>query len=210
MLAAAHLITIRMVEELPTGSKDPAPLIDIKGAVLAVGLVPGSLGAAVLHNVQQPARRSVHGADGPVRVDAGLGRGLGHGAGDHERWVRRWRNRGGPPRPWHSAGEGPAAGQCGDVDAQSPETVASPVSTFLIGPLAQFVAIPLMTDGAGARLFGSWFRTGPDRGMALLFIAAGLIGLTITLLAFRSRGYRRLSNYYAGSDEAPAPAHRSA
>jgi len=94
--------------------------------------------------------------------------------------------------------------------AQSLETVASPVSTFLIGPLAQFVAIPLMTDGAGARLFGSWFRTGPDRGMALLFIAAGLIGLTITLLAFRSRGYRRLSNYYAGSDEAPAPAHRSA
>jgi MFS transporter, DHA3 family, multidrug efflux protein len=67
--------------------------------------------------------------------------------------------------------------------AQSLETVASPVSTFL---------------------------TGPDRGMALLFIAAGLIGLTITLLAFRSRGYRRLSNYYAGSDEAPAPAHRSA
>jgi DHA3 family multidrug efflux protein-like MFS transporter len=94
--------------------------------------------------------------------------------------------------------------------AQSLETVASPVSTFLIGPLAQFVAIPLMTDGAGARLFGSWFGTGPDRGMALLFIAAGLIGLTITLLAFRSRGYRRLSNYYAGSDEAPAPAHRSA
>jgi hypothetical protein len=29
-------------------------------------------------------------------------------------------------------------------------------------------------------------------------------------LAFRSRGYRRLSNYYPGSDEAPAPAHRSA
>jgi len=46
-----------------------------------------------------------------------------------------------------------------------------------------------MTDGAGARRIGSWFGTGPDRGMALLFIAAGLIGLTITLLAFCSRGY---------------------
>jgi MFS transporter, DHA3 family, multidrug efflux protein len=41
MLAAAHLITIRVVEELPTGSKESAPLIDIKGAVSAVGLVPG-------------------------------------------------------------------------------------------------------------------------------------------------------------------------
>ncbi|MCE3275087.1 MAG: transporter [Propionibacteriaceae bacterium] len=50
---------------------------------------------------------------------------------------------------------------------------------------------------AGARRIGSWFGTGPDRGMALLFIAAGLIGLTITLLAFRSRGYRELSSYYS-------------
>ena len=41
MLAAAHLITIRVVEELHTGSKESAPLIDIKGAVSAVGLVPG-------------------------------------------------------------------------------------------------------------------------------------------------------------------------
>jgi MFS transporter, DHA3 family, multidrug efflux protein len=37
-----------------------------------------------------------------------------------------------------------------------------------------------MTDGAGGRHIGSWFGTGPDRSMALLFIAAGLIGLTIT------------------------------
>ena len=61
-----------------------------------------------------------------------------------------------------------------------------------------------MRDGAGARRIGSWSGTGPDRGMALLFIAAGLIGLTITLLAFCSRGYRELSNYYSQGGEAPA------
>jgi DHA3 family multidrug efflux protein-like MFS transporter len=57
---------------------------------------------------------------------------------------------------------------------------------------------------AGARRIGSWFGTGPDRGMALLFIAAGLIGLTITLLAFRSRGYRELSSYYSEGAKASA------
>jgi MFS transporter, DHA3 family, multidrug efflux protein len=88
--------------------------------------------------------------------------------------------------------------------AQSLETVASPVSAFLVGPLAQFVAIPLMTDGAGARLIGSWFGTGPDRGMALIFIAAGLIGLLVTLLAFRSRGYHRLTRSYKSEDQAAA------
>jgi MFS transporter, DHA3 family, multidrug efflux protein len=41
MLAAAHLITIKVAEERPTGSKQPARLVDIKGAVSAVGLVPG-------------------------------------------------------------------------------------------------------------------------------------------------------------------------
>jgi MFS transporter, DHA3 family, multidrug efflux protein len=50
--------------------------------------------------------------------------------------------------------------------------------------LVTFIADPgftdLMTDGAGGRHIGSWLGTGPDRGMALLFIAAGLIGLTIT------------------------------
>ena len=50
-----------------------------------------------------------------------------------------------------------------------------------------------MTDGAGADLIGSWFGTGPDRGMALLFIGSGLVGVVITLLAFRTRSYDRLS-----------------
>src|SRR5688572_14479587 len=41
MLAVGHLITIKVAEEAPTGSKQPAQLIDIKGAVSAVGVVPG-------------------------------------------------------------------------------------------------------------------------------------------------------------------------
>ena len=81
--------------------------------------------------------------------------------------------------------------------AQSLETAASPITAFLIGPIAQFIVIPLMTDGAGAETIGSWFGTGPERGMAVIFIVAGCIGLVVTVLALRSRSYRNLSARYA-------------
>ena len=81
--------------------------------------------------------------------------------------------------------------------AQSVEQAASPLTAFLVAPLTQFVMIPFMTDGAGARWIGPWFGTGPDRGMALVFIATGVIGLVVTLLALASRPYRRLSRAYA-------------
>ena len=77
--------------------------------------------------------------------------------------------------------------------AQTVERAAAPVTAFLIGPVAELWAIPFMTTGSGARLIGPWFGTGPDRGMALVFILAGLIGLAVTLLAMRTRAYRILS-----------------
>ncbi|NGP17580.1 MFS transporter [Devosia aurantiaca] len=83
--------------------------------------------------------------------------------------------------------------------AQSVEQSASPLTAFLIGPLTQFVVIPFMTDGAGADAIGSWFGTGPDRGIALVFTVAGFIGLIVTIFAFNSRYYRQLSAAYANS-----------
>jgi DHA3 family multidrug efflux protein-like MFS transporter len=80
--------------------------------------------------------------------------------------------------------------------AQSLETAASPVTAFLIGPIAQFWILPSMTDGVLADLIGALFGTGPDRGMALIFIVAGVIGLLATVLALRSRQYRQLSSRY--------------
>lgn len=85
--------------------------------------------------------------------------------------------------------------------AQSVEQSASPLTAFLIGPLTQFVVIPFMTDGAGADAIGSWFGTGPDRGIALVFTVAGLFGVMLTILAFNSRYYRELSAAYAGGDD---------
>jgi DHA3 family multidrug efflux protein-like MFS transporter len=86
--------------------------------------------------------------------------------------------------------------------AQSVETAASPVTAFLLGPIAQLWVMPFMTDGAGARAIGGWFGTGPDRGIALVFVVAGLVGLALTALALRSRAAARLSARYAAA--APA------
>lgn len=83
--------------------------------------------------------------------------------------------------------------------AQSIEQSASPLTAFLIGPLTQFYFIPLMTDGAGADIIGSWFGTGPERGIALVFTLAGIFGVLVTILAFNSPQYRQLSAVYAKS-----------
>jgi DHA3 family multidrug efflux protein-like MFS transporter len=81
--------------------------------------------------------------------------------------------------------------------AQSIEQAASPITAFVIGPVAQFIFIPYMTDGSGAQLIGEWFGTGPSRGIALLFTLTGIVGLIVTLLAMRSFAYKKLSSNYA-------------
>jgi MFS transporter, DHA3 family, multidrug efflux protein len=83
--------------------------------------------------------------------------------------------------------------------AQSIEQAASPVSAFAIGPLAQFVFIPFMTSGAGVELIGDWFGVGPGRGIALVFVVAGIAGLIVTLIAMRSSAYRRLAEQFRES-----------
>lgn len=80
--------------------------------------------------------------------------------------------------------------------AQSVEQAASPITAFLIGPIAEWIFIPFMTTGAGVALIGDWFGVGKDRGLALLFIVAAVIGLAVTLMSMRSRSYRLLSGMY--------------
>jgi DHA3 family multidrug efflux protein-like MFS transporter len=87
--------------------------------------------------------------------------------------------------------------------AQSVEQSASPLTAFLVGPLTQFVAIPFMTTGAGAAAIGEWYGVGPERGMALVFSVAGVLGVAMTLLAFNSRQYRQLSAAYAAPATEP-------
>lgn len=62
--------------------------------------------------------------------------------------------------------------------------------------------IPFMTDGLGARTIGGWFGTGAERGIALVFVLTGVIGLIATGVALRSGPYRRLSSRYSEASTA--------
>lgn len=85
--------------------------------------------------------------------------------------------------------------------AQSVELAASPLTAFLIAPLTQFVFVPFMTDGAGAQAIGDCYGRGPERGIAIVFTIAGLLGVVLTIIALRSKSYRRISAAYAAGNE---------
>ncbi|MFN8425977.1 MAG: MFS transporter [Anaerolineales bacterium] len=89
--------------------------------------------------------------------------------------------------------------------AHSVEQSAAPLTTFLIGPIAETFFIPFMTTGAGVGLIGSWFGTGPARGIALVFTVVGIIGLILTIIAMNTKYYKLLSDRYMnGESESPA------
>ena len=84
-----------------------------------------------------------------------------------------------------------------------------------MAPIAEAVFMPFMTDGKGADWIGGWFGTGPERGLALMFTLAGLIGVTVTFLARVSRSFRQLdstpgSSWVGTSDHQAPPAQRVA
>lgn len=89
--------------------------------------------------------------------------------------------------------------------AQSIEQSASPLTTFLIGPIAETFFIPFMTTGAGVGLIGSWFGTGADRGIALVFTVTGIIGLILTIIAMNTKYYKLLSDRYMHGASEPLP-----
>lgn len=80
--------------------------------------------------------------------------------------------------------------------AQSVETAASPLTAFAIGPITQFFFIPFMTTGAGVDLIGGWFGVGPGRGIALVFILSGCLGLIATIIARHSGAFQQLLRTY--------------
>ena len=253
-LAAVHLTTIRIEEEAPTPADDAPRVIDIAGAIRAVGLVPGLLAlllfstfnnflGGVFMSLMDPYGLTLMSVEawGFLIGFTSLGfiiggivvarRGLGVNPvrtlllANVVMWsvtiIFPIRSEILPLAigffvylflaPVAEASEQTIIQKVVPFQeqgrvfgfAQSLETAASPITAFLIGPIAQFWVLPSMTDGGLAELIGSWFGTGPDRGMALIFIVAGLIGLLVTLLALRSGPYRRLSNRYAAASSEP-------
>ncbi|BDZ45763.1 hypothetical protein GCM10025866_16720 [Naasia aerilata] len=80
--------------------------------------------------------------------------------------------------------------------AQAFESAAAPITAFLIAPIAQFLIIPFMSSSAGRSTWGWLLGDGIGRGIALVFLVAGLLMVGIALLAFLTPAYRRLSDLY--------------
>jgi DHA3 family multidrug efflux protein-like MFS transporter len=89
--------------------------------------------------------------------------------------------------------------------AHSVEMSASPLTTFMIGPIAELIFIPFMTTGAGVDLIGGWFGTGADRGLALVFTLTGIIGLIMTIIAMNTKQYHMLANASMKEGSNPIP-----
>lgn len=83
--------------------------------------------------------------------------------------------------------------------AQSAEAAAAPITAFAIAPLAQFFIIPYAHSARGAEHLSPILGRGEVRGIALVFLLAGLSMIIITLLAFRTRSYTVLSRVYQDS-----------
>jgi DHA3 family multidrug efflux protein-like MFS transporter len=83
--------------------------------------------------------------------------------------------------------------------AASVESAASPISAFIIGPIAEFWLIPYMNTDAGRAAFGWLLGDGEARGIALVFVLASFLTFVLVLLAFASRSYRRLTASYTGA-----------
>lgn len=83
--------------------------------------------------------------------------------------------------------------------AQSVEAAASPITAFLIGPVAQFWIIPYMQGETGREQWGWLLGSGDARGIALVFLATGFMTLLATVFAFRTKSYARLGAVYQES-----------
>jgi DHA3 family multidrug efflux protein-like MFS transporter len=85
------------------------------------------------------------------------------------------------------------------------ESAAAPITAFLIAPIAQFWIIPYARSTEGAAQLAP-LGEGTSRGIALVFLVAGIIMVIAAVLAFLTPVYRRVSAEYA---EAAAEAKSS-
>jgi DHA3 family multidrug efflux protein-like MFS transporter len=80
--------------------------------------------------------------------------------------------------------------------AQTVEAGVTPISIFIIGPLAQSIIIPYVECDTGKQTLGWLLGEGEARGIALTFVIAGAFMLLLSILAFRTKAYHILSESY--------------
>ncbi|MEO9248822.1 MFS transporter [Citricoccus nitrophenolicus] len=89
------------------------------------------------------------------------------------------------------------------------EAAAAPVTALVVAPLAEVWIIPSARSEAGAAILTPWLGEGTARGIALIFLAAGLIMVVAAALALLTPVYRRVSVEYALAASGEGAAHRA-
>jgi len=80
------------------------------------------------------------------------------------------------------------------------EAAAAPITSFLIAPVAEFWVVPYM-EGPHGQASWSWLLgDGESRGIALIFLWAGILTSIIAFAALGTRTYRTLSRSYAAAE----------
>ncbi|NKX52482.1 MFS transporter, partial [Arthrobacter deserti] len=77
-------------------------------------------------------------------------------------------------------------------------------TAFLIAPVAQVWIIPYARSAEGAAQLAPLLGEGTSRGIALVFLTAGIIMIVAALLAFLTPVYRRVSASYAQAAARPS------
>ena len=77
------------------------------------------------------------------------------------------------------------------------EAATAPITAFVVAPIAEFVIVPYMQTARGEASWSWLLGVGDTRGMAFLFVVAGLLSLLLAIGAMLTRSYRTLSQSYA-------------
>jgi DHA3 family multidrug efflux protein-like MFS transporter len=76
------------------------------------------------------------------------------------------------------------------------EAAAAPITALLIAPIAELWVIPHMRTDAGRQQWDWLLGTGDSRGIALIFVVAGVTGAILALAAFLTPQYRLIAKQY--------------
>ncbi len=85
------------------------------------------------------------------------------------------------------------------------ESAAAPVTAFVIAPIAQFWIIPYARSAEGAAQLAPLLGEGTSRGIALVFLVAGIVMILAAVAAFFTPVYRQVSASYARAAAALTP-----
>lgn len=77
------------------------------------------------------------------------------------------------------------------------EAATAPITAFLVAPIAEFWVVPYLDTDVGRAQWSWLLGEGEARGMALLFVCAGVLSIVLAVSALCTKTYRTLSRSYA-------------